>query len=69
MILAKEVKAESVAGTWGDATKKQFGYDQIQMKKTLSVTQENFGYTACKEEREKQENKYAKFVSQINKYA
>ena len=55
----------SPAGNWGETTNKLTGLGSLESAHFLSVTQDNYGYKACKEEKEKQNNKYAKFVSNL----
>eukprot|EP01036_Dinobryon_divergens_P024812 gene24812-33293_t len=51
----------SPAGNWGETTNKLNSLGSSESAQFLSVTQDNYGYKACKEEKEKQNNKYAKF--------
>lgn len=61
-MLSHAVASSSPAGNWGESTRKLNGYANSETTNFLSMTQENYGYAAVKEEKEKQENKYAKFV-------
>lgn len=60
-MLSTAVATISPAGTWGDTLKQTTG--KVSPNFPTSVTQECFGYKACLEEKQKQANKFAKFVS------